>query len=213
MNTTTLSPPAPRTLVDLLPRSSTRSQQLAIDVALIAGFAVFTALLAQARINTGFSPVPITGQTLGALLAGTGLGWKRGALSQLLYWAIGIMMPVAWYANDASGASIGAGWKIASGATAGYLFGFVVAAGVVGMFAERRQDRSLATSIPAMLTGTAVIYVFGVGWLAHSLGIPVATGETSAISLGLTPFLVGDAIKLMIAGAITPLAWRFARRS
>jgi len=213
MNTTTLSPPAPRTLVDLLPRSSTRSQQLAIDVALIAGFAVFTALLAQARINTGFSPVPITGQTLGALLAGTALGWKRGALSQLLYWAIGIMMPVAWYANDASGASISAGWKIASGATAGYLFGFVVAAGVVGMFAERRQDRSLATSIPAMLTGTAVIYVFGVGWLAHSLGIPVATGETSAISLGLTPFLVGDAIKLMIAGAITPLAWRFAHRS
>jgi len=81
------------------------------------------------------------------------------------------------------------------------------------MLAERRQDRSLATSIPAMLTGTAVIYVFGVGWLAHSLGIPVATGETSAISLGLTPFLVGDAIKLMIAGAITPLAWRFAHRS
>ena len=63
-----------------------------------------------------------------------------------------------------------------------------------------------------MLLGTAVIYIFGVAWLAYDLGIPVATGDPSknAIAYGLTPFLIGDGIKLLIAGALTPLAWRLA---
>lgn len=96
---------------------------------------------------------------------------------------------------------------MATGTTAGYLFGFVVAAGVVGALAERRQDRELATSLPAMLAGTATIYIFGVIWLAHDLGIPVADGDPSAIELGLTPFVVGDMVKVVLAGALAPAAW------
>jgi biotin transport system substrate-specific component len=202
----------PRTLIDLVPRPSARSHAVTHDVVLVVGFACLTALLAQVRVNLSFTPVPITGQTLGVLLAGTSLGLRRGGASQLLYWVAGIFMPVAWYANDQTGSSIREGWNVATGTTAGYLFGFVVAAVAIGYLAEQGQDRTLMTSVPAMLTGTAIIYVFGAAWLAHDLAIPVATGDTNALALGVTPFLLGDLIKLVLAGLFTPLAWRLADR-
>ena len=99
-----------------------------------------------------------------------------------------------------------------TGTTAGYLAGFVLAAMVVGYLAERGQDRDVATSIPAMLAGTAAIYTCGVVWLGYRLNIPVANGETNAIALGLTPFLIGDALKLVLAGLIAPAAWRAVQR-
>ncbi|MEK9939014.1 MAG: biotin transporter BioY [Ilumatobacter sp.] len=204
---------APRTLADLLPAPTVASQRITRDAALIGGFAALTAVLAQVKFSLGFTPVPITGQTLATLLAGTVLGWKRGAASQFVYWVAGIFMPFAWYANDETGSSISAGWNYAIGTTAGYMVGFVLAAALVGALAERGQDRDLMTSVPAMLAGTAVIYTCGVGWLALKLDIPVATGETNAIGLGLVPFLIGDAIKLIIAGAAAPAVWRLLKRS
>ena len=204
-------PSVPRTMADVLPTPSTRAMGVVRDAALVIGFAAFTALLAQVRITLGFTPVPITGQTLGALLAGATLGWRRGALSMSAYWLLGIVMPVAWYADDTTGTSVREGWNAATGTTAGYLFGFVVAAAAVGYLAERKQDRQLATSIPAMLAGTAAIYTCGVIWLAHDLGIPVATGDENAIELGLTPFVIGDAIKLLVAGAAAPTVWVLLR--
>jgi len=204
---------APRTLADLLPAPTVASQRITRDAALIGGFAALTAVLAQVKFSLGFTPVPITGQTLATLLAGTVLGWKRGAASQFVYWVAGIFMPFAWYANDETGSSISAGWNYAIGTTAGYMVGFVLAAALVGALAERGQDRDLMTSVPAMLTGTAVIYTCGVSWLAIKLDIPVATGETNAIGLGLVPFLIGDAIKLIIAGAAAPAVWRLVKRS
>jgi len=203
---------APRTLADLLPAPTVASQRITRDAALIGGFAALTAVLAQVKFSLGFTPVPITGQTLATLLAGTVLGWKRGAASQFVYWVAGIFMPFAWYANDETGSSISAGWNYAIGTTAGYMVGFVLAAALVGALAERGQDRDLMTSVPAMLAGTAVIYTCGVGWLAIKLDIPVATGETNAIGLGLVPFLIGDAIKLIIAGAAAPAVWRLVKR-
>lgn len=204
---------APRTLADLLPAPTVASQRITRDAALIGGFAALTAVLAQVKFSLGFTPVPITGQTLATLLAGTVLGWKRGAASQFVYWVAGIFMPFAWYANDETGSSISAGWNYAIGTTAGYMVGFVLAAALVGALAERGQDRDLMTAVPAMLAGTAVIYTCGVGWLAIKLDIPVATGETNAIGLGLVPFLIGDAIKLIIAGAAAPAVWRLLKRS
>ena len=204
---------APRTLADLLPAPTVASQRITRDAALIGGFAALTAVLAQVKFSLGFTPVPITGQTLATLLAGTVLGWKRGAASQFVYWVAGIFMPFAWYANDETGSSISAGWNYAIGTTAGYMVGFVLAAALVGALAERGQDRDLMTSVPAMLAGTAVIYTCGVSWLAIKLDIPVATGETNAIGLGLVPFLIGDAIKLIIAGAAAPAVWRILKRS
>jgi biotin transport system substrate-specific component len=206
---------SPRTLVDVVPSPPDQVGRLARDGALVAGFAVLTALFAQIRIDPGFTPVPITGQTFAVLLAGTALGWQRGALSQAVYWIAGIFMPVAWFADDQSGASIRGGWQIATGTTAGYLAGFVVAAALVGYLAERGQDRDLATSVPAMLAGTATIYACGVLWLAYELDIPISPtgdGEPNAIALGLTPFLVGDVVKLLVAGALTPAAWAAVER-
>jgi biotin transport system substrate-specific component len=196
----------PRTLADVIPMPGDRVARIAREVALVGGFAVLTAVFAQLKITLGFTPVPITGQTFAVLLAGTVLGWQRGLASQALYWAVGIVVPFAWYAEGTHG------WQVAHGTTAGYLGGFVIAAAVVGYLAERGQDRSIATSIPAMLAGTAVIYVCGVLWLAYKLNVPVADGETNAIELGLTPFLVGDALKLTAAGLITPLAWQAVDR-
>jgi biotin transport system substrate-specific component len=193
-----LAPAAPSTLFDLLERSRVR------DAIAVVGFALLTAVAAQITIPLGFTPVPLTGQTFAVLLAGGVLGSRRGGLSMLLYVALGAI-GLPFYADGAGG------WSVATGATAGYLVGFIVAAIVVGLMAEHGQDRKLSTSIPAFLAGTMIIYTFGAGWLAYDLGLPLTAdaGEPSAISLGVAPFLVGDVFKALLAGAMLPAAWRF----
>ena len=191
-------PPAPSTLIDLIDRSRVR------DAVAVVGFALLTAVAAQISIPLGFTPVPLTGQTFAVLLAGGVLGSRRGGLSMLLYVALGAI-GLPFYADGAGG------WTAATGATAGYLVGFIVAAIVVGLMAEHGQDRKLSTSIPAFIAGTMIIYTIGAGWLAYDLGLPLtaAAGEPSAISLGVAPFLVGDVFKALLAGALLPAAWRF----
>lgn len=193
-----LAPAAPSTLLDLLDRSRVR------DIVAVVGFALLTAAAAQISIPLGFTPVPLTGQTFAVLLAGGVLGSRRGGLSMLLYVALGAI-GLPFYADGAGG------WTAATGATAGYLVGFIVAAFVVGLMAEHGQDRKLSTSIPAFIAGTMIIYTIGAGWLAYDLGLPLtaAAGEPSAISLGVAPFLVGDVFKALLAGALLPAAWRF----
>lgn len=193
-----LAPAAPSTLLDLLDRSRVR------DVVAVVGFALLTAVAAQISIPLGFTPVPLTGQTFAVLLAGGVLGRRRGGLSMLLYVALGAI-GLPFYADGAGG------WTAATGATAGYLVGFIVAAVVVGLMAEHGQDRKLSTSIPAFIAGTMIIYTVGAGWLAYDLGLALtaAAGEPSAISLGVAPFLVGDVFKALLAGALLPAAWRF----
>ena len=188
-----------------VPRSSRRSAIIAREIALVTGFALLTAALAQVRIPLGFTPVPVTGQTLAVLLAGASLGAWRGASSQLLYWLLG-MVGLPFYSNATSG------WSVATGPTMGYLVGFIVAAAVVGRLAEHHQDRKVLTSIAAMTLGSVIIYAFGATWLAIDLGIPLATGETNAIALGVAPFLVGDVIKMCLACAATASTWRFINR-
>ena len=166
-------------------------------VAAVVGFALLTALAAQITFVLPWTPVPITGQTFAVLLAGAALGSRRGAASMALYVALGAV-GLPFYA-DGDG-----GWHVVTGATAGYLAAYPVAAALVGRLAERRNDRSLIESIPAMLAGSAVIYLFGVVWLAHSIDV----GATEAIELGMTPFLIGDAVKALAAGAVLPAAWR-----
>jgi biotin transport system substrate-specific component len=169
----------------------------ATSAALVTGFALFTALMAQIEVPLWFTPVPITGQTLAVLLAGAALGARMGAASQMLYFALGAV-GLPFYSGGEGG------WEIATGATGGYLVGFVVAAAVVGHLAERGQDRSVVTALPAFLMGSAVIYVFGVAWLASYLEV----GATEAMGLGLTPFVIGDLVKVALAGVLLPAAWR-----
>jgi len=190
---------APRTLGATLPAVWWRS------AALVLGGALLTAVAAQISIPLSFTPVPLTGQTFAVLLVGTALGARLGILSQLLYLALGLVFP--FYSGGASG------WDVLTGATLGYFVGFVVAAGFVGFLAERGQDRKFATSVTAMLAGSAIIYVFGVTWLAFHLDIPFYSGDgQDAFTFGLAPFIVGDIIKLLLAAGITPLAWRAVDR-
>jgi biotin transport system substrate-specific component len=181
-------------------RPSDRANALLRAGVLVLGFALLTAGLAQFEIRLAFTPVPITGQTLGVLLAGATLGPVLGSSSQLLYWLMG-MIGLPFYAGGKSG------WTQATGATMGYFVGFILAAAAIGYLAQRRNDRNFASSFAAMALGTVIIYICGAGWLAHSLHIPVATGDANAIAYGVTPFLIGDAIKLIIAGALLPAAW------
>jgi biotin transport system substrate-specific component len=168
------------------------------DLLLITAGALLVALLAQVRIPLPFTPVPLTGQTFAVLLVGAALGSRRGFASLSLYTLIGALgLPV--FAGGA------AGLAYAAGPTGGYLAGFIVAAFVVGLLAERGLERSIRTSILPFLAGTLVIYLFGAGWLAVQFGIE------KALALGVTPFLIGDAIKLALAALALPAAWKLVK--
>ncbi len=183
-----------------------RSRALLRTAVLVLGFALLTAALAQFKLSLSWTPVPITGQTLGVLLAGGALGWRSGAASQVLYWLMGAI-GLPFYAGGKGG------WTAGTGATFGYFVGFVLAAALIGYLAERKQDRNLASSLSAMALASFVIYVCGAGWLAYDLSLPLANGDHSAIALGVSPFLIGDAIKLFLAGALLPAAWALAERN
>lgn len=193
-------------LADRIPVPASRVLAWLRTAGLVLGGALLTAAAARITIPLGFTPVPITGQTFAVLLVGGALGLGRGAASMTLYVGLGAV-GLPFYAANSEGAR--GGWQMATGSTAGYLVGFIVAAAVVGYLCERGQDRRLDTSIPAMLAGSAVIYLFGLVWLGHSLGVDSST----AIEYGLTPFLIGDAIKLVLAGVLLPAAWRLTERS
>jgi biotin transport system substrate-specific component len=195
-----VSVPLPRSrgpvLADLVAGSRGRTARIAWDVVLVVGAAALVGLLAQVSIKLSFTPVPITGQTLGVLLAGTALGWRRGAAAMALY-ALAGLAGVPWFAGAASGYV---------GASFGYIVGFFFAAAVCGYLAERGADRSVIGSVPAMLAGEVMIYLFGVTWLAVDLHVGAAT----ALHLGFTPFVIGDAIKAAIAAGLLPAAWKLA---
>src|SRR6266446_9329864 len=150
--------PLPLVLADLLPGTVVR------DVLLVVGAAGFVGLLAQISIHLSFTPVPITGQTLGVLLAGTALGWRRAGAALVLY-AVAGLAGVPWFAGHASGYV---------GASFGYILGFIAAAILCGYLAERGADRSVLRSVPAMIAGEVVIYAFGVTWLALDLHLSAA---------------------------------------
>lgn len=168
----------------------------------VVGGALLTAAAAQVSFHLPWTPVPVTGQTFAVLLTGTALGMRLGAACQALYVLLGAI-GLPFYA-DASG-----GWDAATGATAGYLVGFVLAAAVLGRLAERRQDQTVLTAIPAMLTGSAIIYTCGALWLANNLNVSAAR----AVELGVSPFLIGDAVKILAAGLLLPAAWRLLDRA
>ena len=177
-------------LADLLPGAAVR------DGLLVVGAAAFIGLLAQISIPLSFTPVPITGQTLGVLLAGTALGWWRAGAALVLYAVAGVA-GVPWFAGHSSGYA---------SASFGYVVGFVAAAVLCGYLAGRGADRSVLRSLPAMIAAEVVIYAFGLTWLAIDLHL----GASATIAAGLTPFLAGDAIKAAIAAGLLPAAWWLA---
>jgi biotin transport system substrate-specific component len=174
-------------LADLLPASRVR------DIALVVGGAALTGLAAQIAVPVPGSPVPVTGQTFAALLVGTALGAGRGVTSLALY-ALAGLLGVPWFANGTSGV----------GVSFGYILGMILASAAVGALARRGADRSVLRMAGTMLVGEAIIYAVGVPYLAATADITLA----SAVAVGLTPFLIGDALKAALAMGALPTAWK-----
>ena len=189
----------------LLPiRVGERMSSQARHVALIVVGALVIAVCARLEVRLPDNPVPITAQTFGVLLVGGSLGFRRGLLATLLYVLLGFALPV--YSGGASGVgqllAIRSG-TVALGPTGGYLLGFIVAGAAVGRLAELGWDRRIGGALAAMLIGNVLIYVVGVPWLMAAAHYDLATG----IAKGLTPFVLTDAAKLVLAGAAFPVAW------
>jgi biotin transport system substrate-specific component len=200
-----MNPATATVLSDLVPLRFARRNTIVRDVVLVVGFALITAASAQISIPLSFTPVPLTGQTFAVLLAGSVLGVRRGVASQGLYWMMGLI-GLPFYAGGEGG------WQSGTGTTLGYFVGFMFAAAIVGYLAELRNDRNFVSSMSAMAMGTVVIYACGASWLAIKLNIPFASGDTNALSLGVAPFLAGDVIKMVLAGAVAPTVWALASR-
>ena len=158
--------------------------QKARDIAIVISASWLLAISAQFSFNLPFSPVPVTGQTLAVLLIGSLLGKNRGAAAVGLY----LLQGAAGLPVFAGGKS---GFITLVGPTGGYLIGFIAAAYIVGILAELRYNKSLIYTGFSMLIGTLVIYIFGLFWLVQFVG------ESSALQLGLFPFLVGDFVKIL----------------
>jgi biotin transport system substrate-specific component len=184
----------------LVDRLGAGNATLAANAIVISAAVLLLAVLAQVRIPLGFTPVPMSGQTFGVLLIGPALGSKRAVGAIVAYLALGALgLPLF---TDG-----GAGIAHLLGPTVGYLLGFVVAAGLLGVMAERRADRHLASSALSMLIASASIYVCGVLGLMFVSSISLG----AAISLGIVPFLIGDLLKAALAAAVLPSAWALVR--
>jgi biotin transporter BioY len=183
-------------LIDaILPKAENKSLVLLKDILLVLGFTLLTAISAKIKIEIG--PVPITGQTFAVLLSGALLGSRRGALSQIFY-LLGGLAGIPWFAR-------GGGIAYLMSPTFGYIIGFVLAAFVVGFLCERGFDRKIETAILAMLVGNILIYLPGLLWLAKLVS------WQKVLAVGLYPFIIGDAIKLLLAASILPLGWKLVK--
>jgi biotin transport system substrate-specific component len=171
-------------------------------------------IVAGARISfylPGNPFVPVTLQTFGVLFGGALLGFRRGLASVVLYMLLGVIGLPVFALNAQTGQYESgldtifniSGGALTLGATGGYLIGFLIAAGLVGRLAELGWDRHIGGSIGAMVLGNGVIYLIGVPWLM------AATGQSFgwALDFGLWPFLVGDALKLIVAAGLLPVGW------
>jgi len=185
----------------VFPRSTALTEAL-----FVVGGIGFISLLAQISLPVPGSPVPVTGQTLAVLLIGTTYGARLGFITFASYLLAGIAgAPI--FAPSATSANHGIDRLV--GATGGYLVGMLVASLLLGYLADRKADQKFRTSFPALLLGDLVIFTFGLAWLHASLDMTWA----ATFKAGLTPFILGEALKIAITATSLPLVWRKISRS
>ncbi|MFE3457702.1 biotin transporter BioY [Nocardiopsis aegyptia] len=165
------------------------------DLALIAVFAALIAALSvTVAIPIPFSPVPITLQTLGIMLAPSLLGWKRGTLAVAAFLALGLAgLPL--FAGGRGGVAV------LAGPSAGFIVSWIFAALVIGYLTDlmvRRRNYSFWVGVGInVLGGIGVIYAIGVPWLAVALG-----DGFLAAAYSMAVFLPGDLVKAVLTAAI-----------
>lgn len=198
MSTQAASRPAFPVLADLIRVDSQQSARVR-DVFLTLAGTAFITFAGFIVIPLPFTPVPISLATFAVLLTGAALGPLRGGASAGVYLALGVI-GVPLFAGGS------AGWAFSS---FGYIVGYVAATLIVGILARRRSDRNVWTTLGLATLGSLTIYAFGVPWLAAFLGVDLVT----ALTLGVVPFLIGDAIKIAAMSALLPAAWRIVDRT
>jgi len=181
----------------LMPRTAS-------NFAIAAGTALIGSLLLtlSAKIQVPFYPVPMTMQSFMVLCLGAVLGSRLGAATVALYLLEGALgLPV--FANTPER---GIGLAYMMGPTGGYLIGFVAAAYVVGLLAERGWDRSHVKLFAAMLLGHGIIFLLGFAWMTHLFGIE------KAWTAGVAMFSLATLFKTALGAALIPAAWRLVPR-
>lgn len=179
----------------ILPATGTalRVKQVAMVVLGIAFLAI------AAKIKVPMWPVPITMGTFAVLTLGVAYGPRMGLTTILGYMIVG----AAGFDVFASSSAEANGLTYMMGGTGGYLLGYVLATLALGLGARRGWDRSVPGMAAAMLIGNALIYIPGLLWLGQLYG-----WEKPILEWGLTPFLLGDAIKLALAALLVPGLWK-----
>jgi biotin transport system substrate-specific component len=196
-----ISTVSPRVLVETVSLTWVRNA-----VAVLTGTA-FISVLAQVSIPLPFTPVPLTGQTLAVLLTAGALGTWRSMSSSILYLGLAVAgLPVL--APQPDGTHV-IGTQVFQMASFGYVVGFIVASFVVGKLSERGLSKSILGTTFTMLIGNVVIYTAGLINLKNVTGADLA----QVFSWGLTPFLIGDLIKVVIAANLLPATWKLVNRS
>jgi biotin transport system substrate-specific component len=166
------------------------------DISLVLGGSLLIALSAQIAVGW---PVPFTMQTFAVLMIGALFGARRGSLTVIAYLIEGAAgLPVFSHGQG--------GLAVLFGPTGGFLYGFVVAALVTGLLAQKGWDRHIVTTILAMFFGNVLILTFGLLWLS------LLVGFKSALVTGLYPFIAGDLVKIALAAALLPAGWRLLAR-
>ena len=169
--------------------------------ALVVAGVLVLAICAKVQLPVPGSPVPVTLGTFGVLAIGAAYGPRLGLVTLLAYLATGAL-GVAVFAGEK------AGLTYMMGGTGGYLVGYALAGVALGALARRGWDRSFAWMALAMLIGNVLIYAPGLVWLRG-----FAESWSQTLAWGLTPFLVGDALKLALAAVLLPALWKFVGRA
>ena len=192
----------------LAPPRSRVAARVTFEIACAVVGSFLIAGLAQISFVLPFTPVPITGQTLGVLLVGAAYGPGLGAATILLYlvWAV-VGLPVLAPVDGVH--ATGLDVLRLTAATGGYLWGFVLAAALTGWLARRGWDRTFRSSIGAMLLGSIVIYAVALPWLHHVLA---SSTIEETLQAGLYPFIIGDTLKLLAAAGVLPAAWALMKK-
>jgi biotin transport system substrate-specific component len=189
------------TLFAVMSRADSRALKLAEQAGAVVFITVLTAIAAQISIPLPFTPVPFTFQPMVVLVGSAALGARLGMASQLSYLALGIMgLPVF-----AASPALPQGVARLLGPTGGYLLAYPIAAFACGWLAERGFDRRYGTAVLAMACGLAIVFTFGVAWIAF-VALP-ARGISGALALGFYPFVAEDVIKLLLAAGVMPSLW------
>ena len=183
-------------------RAAVAPRSTAVTHALfIVGGVGFISAMAQVSVPVPGSPVPVTGQTLAALLVGTTYG-ARLAVSTFATYLIAGIAGAPIFAPSATSPNHGID-RVMS-ATGGYLVGMLVASLVLGYLADRKADQKFATSFPALLLGEVIIFGIGLTWLQRTLDL----SWSATLAAGFTPFIFGEILKIAIVGTTLPLIWR-----